>query len=296
MRILITGAQGFIGKSLKSLFEKSKNFNILCPNSKELNLLNGEKVLKYLSSHDIDWVIHSANHHWHPRDSKSKSKVDQLSSNLIMYSNLINNRKYYGELIYFGSGAELPRNLWNESISETDIGSIIPSDSYGMSKFLMNENCRQRDDLFNLRLFGVCGEFDDWRFRFISNMCVLAVNNKDLTINQNSYFDYLYTYDLYKIIIRFIENKPSYGDYNVCTSNTLKLTELAEIVKTISKKKLNIKVTNPGIGIRYGGVNNKLLNKIGKFNFTPMNQVIENILKYLTEKKDDNNVNEIVIK
>ena len=56
MKILVTGANGFIGKNiflyLKDMYEV-KN-----PTREELNLINTEEVEEYLKKHNFDIIIH----------------------------------------------------------------------------------------------------------------------------------------------------------------------------------------------------------------------------------------------
>ena len=47
-KILITGSNGMVGKNIVE-FEKSKNYILLTPSSKELNLLDRNSVDKYIN-------------------------------------------------------------------------------------------------------------------------------------------------------------------------------------------------------------------------------------------------------
>ena len=58
-KILITGASGMLGKSLIKILSK-KNYKILSPNSKKLNLLNQNSTDKYLKKNKPFFVIHLA--------------------------------------------------------------------------------------------------------------------------------------------------------------------------------------------------------------------------------------------
>jgi GDP-L-fucose synthase len=59
MKILLTGATGMVGKNILE-HENAKNFTILTPSSKELNLLSKDEVLKYFKANQPDVVIHCA--------------------------------------------------------------------------------------------------------------------------------------------------------------------------------------------------------------------------------------------
>ena len=83
-KILITGANGFIGSNLKEGL--SLLYDIYAPNSSELNLCDQENVEEYLIHQKIDIVIHSANYRGKIGEPYSGSKV--LETGLRMYSNL----------------------------------------------------------------------------------------------------------------------------------------------------------------------------------------------------------------
>ena len=118
-------------------------------------------------------------------------------------------------MIFFGSGAEAGRENWVPNMSEQYIENRVPPDQYGYSKYIMSKYAESTDNIYNLRLFGVFGKFDDWRYRFISNACCKAVLDMPITIKQNSVLDYLYIDDLVKITKWFIENKPKNNVYNI---------------------------------------------------------------------------------
>lgn len=59
MKILLTGANGMVGKNILEHANASQ-YTFLTPGSRELNLLNADDVLKYIKAHQPDIVIHCA--------------------------------------------------------------------------------------------------------------------------------------------------------------------------------------------------------------------------------------------
>ncbi|MGL4474123.1 MAG: GDP-L-fucose synthase family protein [Shewanella sp.] len=59
MKILLTGANGMVGKNILEVAKKHKH-EFLSPTSSELNLLEESAVNKYISEHKPDMVIHAA--------------------------------------------------------------------------------------------------------------------------------------------------------------------------------------------------------------------------------------------
>ena len=272
MKILITGGSGFIARNL---FEQLNNeYTVLSLNSKELNLLDSSKVFDCIKSNKFDVIIHTATYDAAPKHStKDPSKV--LENNLKMFFNIARCKDYFGRMIYFGSGAEYGREYWIPKMKESYFDEHIPSDQYGLSKYIMTKYALSNNNIYNLRLFAVYGKYEDWRYRFISNACCKAVLNLPITVNQNKVFDFLYIDDLIKIVKWFIDNKPQKKVYNVCTGNVIDFKTLAEKILKISGKHLDIVIKDESHDIEYSGDNSLLLSELDDFRFTPIDEAIK---------------------
>lgn len=60
MRILVTGSSGFVGRNIITELCQRKDFEILFPNSTDLNLLSETSVAKWLNKNTVDLFIHAA--------------------------------------------------------------------------------------------------------------------------------------------------------------------------------------------------------------------------------------------
>ena len=277
MKVLVTGASAFIGSTISESL--SRKYDVSSPSSTELNLLDSEKVKDYLKINKFDFIIHCANHLVHPLLKESKNPELQLINNLKMFFNFAYNKDLFGKMIYFGSGAEFSREKWTIKMKEDFFGAYYPNDQYGQSKYYMNIHTRNTEDIYNLRLFGMFGEKDDWRFRFIPYLCAKASLNEDLIVNQDSIFGFLYADDLVSIIIRFMENPPKFGDYNVCNDEHLHLLDIAKTISRLGNKN-KIILKKKGILTSYSGDNSKLIQAFPDLSFTPVNVGIEKVLKF----------------
>ena len=281
-KILITGGNGFIAKSLYEYlsnvyFEPLKS-NVICLNRQGLDLLNTKKVADYLKKEKFDVVIHTANHDAVPSFT-DKRRSDVLDINLRMFSNLSSCREHFGKMLYFGSGAEAGRENWVPKMTEEYIEEFIPKDPYGYSKHIMNKKAKDSDNIYNLRLFGVYGKFDDWRYRFISNACCKAVLGMPVTLKKDAIFDYLYISDLVRIVHWFIENTPKYHSYNICSDEVNSYKDLAQKVIKVSGKDLDLNVLDPGEGVEYSGDNFRLIRE-QKINFMPTSTAIASLYSW----------------
>jgi GDP-L-fucose synthase len=128
--------------------------------------------------------------------------------------------------------------------------------------------------VWNLRLFGCFGPWEDWEIRFISNACCKALWDLPITVRQNVRFDYLWIGDLVAITRWFIENDAPARTYNVCSGAVHDLRSLAAMVLDVSGKQLEIRVAREGWGTEYSGDNARLLAATGGFRFTPIRDAV----------------------
>ncbi|KKM00810.1 hypothetical protein LCGC14_1800730 [marine sediment metagenome] len=188
-RICVTGGAGFLAKSLSERLPANYTLDVCSRTRLDLNDVIQLEV--YLKKHKFDIVIHTATYDAAPRDTKNDPKK-VLESNLRMFFNLARCRDSFGKMLYFGTGAEFGRDSWTENMDESFFDRQVPNDQYGYSKYLMTQFAMQTNNIYNLRLFGVFGELDNWRYRFISNICAHAVLGLPIKVHQNSSVDFLY--------------------------------------------------------------------------------------------------------
>jgi GDP-L-fucose synthase len=282
VKILITGGDGFIAKSLSEGL--GDDFSVVSANRHALDLINASKLSDYLKRKRFDIIIHTATYDAAPSFSiKDPAKV--LEQNLRMFFNIARCHDDYGKLIYFGSGAEFNRDHWQPRMSEDYFDAYVPDDPYGLSKYIMCKHAERSNHIYNLRLFGVFGKYDDWRYRFIPNTCCQAVFDLPLTINQDTVFDFLFVDDLVEIVKWFIVHQPSRKVYNVCSGATHRFEDLAKVIIEISGKNLDIKIRQNGSGKEYSGDNSLLLQELTEFQFTPIRQSIESLYAWYQEHR-----------
>jgi GDP-L-fucose synthase len=141
--------------------------------------------------------------------------------------------------------------------------------------------------VYELRLFGVFGPHEDWQVRFISNACCRAVWDLPVVMRQNVFFDYLDVEDLGRILECFATRELGHKHYNVCTGLCFDLKTLAEKVVKASGKKLEIIIGNEGWGREYSGDNARMLEEIPDFHFREMDDSIERLYRWYSERKSD---------
>ncbi len=281
-KILVTGSNGFIGRNLTE--HLSKKHIIFSPKRQELDLLDDIKVKEYLKSNKFDVIIHSATLSTLEREDLLP---ELLEKNLRMFFNIERCSEHYDKMYYFGSGAEYDMNNYIPMMKEDYFDKFVPKDPYGFSKYIMSKYAQSNNKIFNLRLFGVFGKYENYRCRFISNAICKVLLNQPVKIRQNVYFDYLYIDDLVKIMEWFIENEPSKNQYNLATGKKIDLLSIVKMVEELSKKEIDVEVLQDGLKQEYTCDNGNLLSELGGYEFITMEKAITYLFEYYKSIQDD---------
>jgi len=256
MKILITGTNGFVGRNLKEYFQ-SRYEGLFCPKRQELDLLDSQAVQAYLRQHRFDVVVHCA------------VTLYSVEQNLAMYLNLAQGAGAFGKMLCVGSGAEYDKDHYVPKMTEEYFGLHVPVDIYGLSKYKIAQDIENNPrNIFNLRVFGIYGKYEDYRRRFISNNICRVLSGLPLSINKNMYFDYLYVDDFAKIVEMFMARDPLQRSYNICTGQNVDLLTLAHIIQDIDGKNLPIVIREEGWNPEYSGDNTRFIKEFGVFHFT----------------------------
>ena len=262
MKILITGASGFIGRHLAQFLGR-KHF-LLTPKSHELDLTSAASVSAYLKYHPIDLVIHAASQGVRITPDAPEAVADD---NIAMFQNLAHVLPPNARMISLGSGAEYDKCRDLNKITEEKFGAQQPADPYGYSKYIIACETEQSNNMVNLRIFGVYGPGEN-PTRFTSYAICQNLKRQPITINQNVVFDFIFIDDLVHIINFFVENIPAHKAYNITPTQSINLVDLAKIVNDISDFHSEITVAKPGLNYEYTGDNSRLLQEMGGFKFT----------------------------
>ena len=273
--ILLTGSGGFVGKNLKKYLERE--FNILSPRSYELNCVNKTAVEKYFEENEIDFIIHCASTGG-VRGMQDKDTT--LEDNLKMVENLLDAKGKNVRIILFGSGAMYGKTRPLHKVKEKELGLFTPEDLYGKSKMLIAEMIKNRSDAVCLNIFA-CYGYDEKESRFPTYAIKRNLNHLPIEINQNVDFDYLFIEDLCKFVRYFVGKQPKNNIINVTPTDSIKLSEIANIVNQISDFKSDIILKNNLLGNEYTGSNELLLSEISDFQFTSYKLGLEKLYNYI---------------
>lgn len=286
MKILITGASGFIGRNVKEYLQRNEIYNIYAPSSRELNCLDEECVTDYLKRYKFDCILHFAV--YVPQTDDEKDRNHELDYNLRIFFNFAKNSSYYGKMFYAGSGAEYDKRYDIAKVAEQDIGKTIPTDPYGLMKYIIGQQIESSRNIYNIRLFGIFGKYENYSSKFISNVCCKAIKGIPLSMRQNVYFDYLWVEDFCRMVEIFLENEPHHHTYNIVSGTKISLAEICEIVRRVSGKQLPVFICKDGWGNEYTASNIRFLKEFSEFQYTDMEDAIKNLYEWYQNKGNIN--------
>lgn len=196
MKILLTGADGYIAKSL---YEDLKDdFEVTRLGRANFDLRDREACNAFFNkcteiNIKFDCVIHTA------VSGGSRLKKDDdsvLADNLKMYYNLMANKDCFTRMIHFGSGAEKNN----------------PADPYGLSKSIIADLMKPNPNYLNLRIYAVF-DHNELDTRFIKNNIQRYIDGKDFELHENKMMDFFFMEDLVSLVRYHLEDQQKQTKY-----------------------------------------------------------------------------------
>ncbi len=254
MNILITGCNGFIGKSIVPYL--SSGHSVLSTNRKILDVLDESSVDEYFVKNKVDIVIHTAAV---GGKRTQKDNENYYHQNLKMYKNLAKHRDKYKLMIVFGSGAEYDKTRDLNEVLEEDFDKCKPKDYYGLAKQEITKNILEiNDNIYNIRIFNCFGIYEEPQ-RMIKNSILRYIKKHDIIIHKDKKMDFFYIKDLAKIINFLIENGfCKFKQINACYAEKHTLCSIAEKINNLERYKVKISVEESGISNGYCGSSSRL--------------------------------------
>lgn len=283
MGILITGGNGFVGRNLVELFS-AENYPVFHPNHGELDLADARAVERFFKEHNVETIVHCAT----VSRNGTSYPPDTCEKNLRMFFNLRKYKSPAAKLINLGSGSEYSRAHWRKKMPEEYFGNYIPEDGHSFAKYIISNNIQNEadDNVLCLRIFGMYGKHENYRYKFISNAIVKNILNMPIVINQNVVYDYMYITDFFRIVKHFVEKPFRHRIVNVTTTESIDLLTIARLINDVSVYKSEIRVLHEGVGVEYSGDNSKLLSELGDFQFMSPSEAIADLYQYYLAGKD----------
>jgi GDP-L-fucose synthase len=203
-----------------------------------------------------------------------------------MIFNLLKHQDSWGKLLNMGSGAIYDMQNYIPKMQESYFGTNIPKDEHGYNKYILGKMLPSLNHVYDFRIFGIFGKYEDYAIRFISNAICKSIFDLPITLRQNRKFDYLDINDLMPVLDHFITHNPSEKSFNITPDNSIELLKIAQLVKSISQKDIEIKVAQDGLGMEYSGNNSLLHSEMKDLKFTPIEKSIEELYNWYISNKN----------
>lgn len=237
MKVLITGGNGNIAKMIRNNL-LSLNYEITNLSRGDLDVLDFKQIQKYLTENHFDILVHTAI--LGGRRTKEENG-DVTHNNLVMFENLIYFADRFKMIINLDSAAIYDRSTDIKNKKESNLDTI-PKDYYGFSKYNIYKRTMQYDNIYNFRIFNIF-HVNEEPDRFIKS-CVLAkMNDTNVTIFEDKFFDFVYETDFIKIVKFYFDNvnnqQKLQKTINICYEKKYKLSDIANIILQ-DNKKINI--------------------------------------------------------
>lgn len=232
IRILITGASGYIGSFL--YHELKNTYQVDYLTRKDADLTNSIEVRNFFQNKQYDTVVHCAIEGGH-RLVKDTTKV--LDNNLKMYYNLLECKSHYNKFISFGSGAEI------YSVNEP----------YGMSKNIISTSISEKNNFYNIRLYGIFDE-NELNSRFIKSNIIRYIDKEPMQVHQNKFMDFFYIKDLLSVVDYYLSSiNPTPKEYECSYYNLMpySLLHIANLINNLGDYKVPIALNKDTWGIDY---------------------------------------------
>lgn len=254
MKILVTGGSGFIGKTFIKNYRKK--FDIVAPTHEQMDLTDARSVERLFSANKFDAVLHLAGLSEKARDSALEA------DNLIMFKNIQHLSIVHGvkKLIIVGEGVEFDRSRPIVDFSENMFGKSIPTDGYGLGRYLINVLASKDKITTVLRIFNVYGVGGGTR---PINKIVSAGSRgkKQIVIDRDKVVSAISVDDAARVIAEFLRGSYPKGDYNLVSGDKMSYVAIAKSIKRLVRKDggdIDIVVKRDGTDNEYSASNSKL--------------------------------------
>ena len=245
MKVLLTGASGFLGKWLIRLLNE-KNYEISTITREQVDLTNKKLLKQYIDITRPQIVYHLA--------SQSSPQISwqepyrTLKDNIISSLNMLELAESFDYKLIIPGSAEVYET--NETaISETNI--LNPRNPYGVSKltidYLIRQVAQNREiNVTLLRLFNSIGPEQTESFvvsTFAKQLALIKLEKQEPVIyvgNLEASRDFTDVRDTVRALF-LVSHSVEYGEYyNVCSGKAYKIQDILDLLIDISELKVSI--------------------------------------------------------
>ena len=252
MKILITGASGFLGRCFAKYLH---GHDVTVTSRQNLNLLDLSQVTQFLQDQKFDWIINCA---VTSRNNIRETDQIALGENLVMFTNLYANLDAVANgMITFGSGAEFDIDKDIDQASETSIWQHMPAHSYGLSKNLISRMSSLHPKSYIVRIFG-CFDSEENSIRPIKKLTHCIQKQTPFVLEKDRWFDMISVVDLVKIVQYVITGACGFCDINAVYNHKTRLSDILRLYCELHGHDSNYVQVQSQNGLSYTGDSSRL--------------------------------------
>jgi dTDP-4-dehydrorhamnose reductase len=229
-KILVTGSNGQVGRSLKKLAKG----NFVFTTKEELNISDENAVASFLKEGQFDFVINCTA--YTAVDMAEEEKTSCLSVNVDAVEHLARHCKltdctfiHISSDYVYHPGDQVP-------IDEDD--PCTPKGFYASSKYLGEEKIRE--SVAKYLILRTSWVYSEYGHNFVKTMLRLAESRDQLNIVDDQIGSPTYAGDLAEAILKIVEGKVTYGTYNYSNLGFISWADFAQEIFNQSKKSVKV--------------------------------------------------------
>lgn len=234
MKIAVIGARGFVGRNLAEHLGQTHSVTAVTRDT--LDLLDPVQVKYFLKDNLFDVIVNCA------ASMTDNETLHDARNNLGMFMNFYCHSGLYGKFINTASGAEFDRSTNIDNVLESAIFNCMPKDSYGWGQNMKARICAKTDGFYNIRIFNCFGQGEQ-----ASRIFPRILNQKELVITNDRYFDYFSIQDLKQVVDHCVDHDWPIQDINAVYEKKFKISEIVEKFCSLNDLERTISVTSKSV-------------------------------------------------
>lgn len=237
-KVVVTGADGFVGRELSASFKEKRGFRVVSLDSKK-NLLFSPKTLRGLvKESDIIYHLASINDPKNPKIFKTNI--------LGTWGVLEAVRRYSPSIRFIFASSFAVYKAPNQKIMIDENYSTIPRNFYGFTKLIAEKLCLFYSKLFGInivitRISNIYGPgMPPFKHSVVSTFTEKIKKGGVIEISGNGEQtrDFVYIDDVIKALIAIGEKKAISGIFNICSGNSISLNKLVGLIERKFNRKI----------------------------------------------------------
>ncbi len=250
-KILVTGCDGQLGRSLQDAVNNYPNFEFVFTDIKELDICSQSAVREYLLSQQPQWVINAAAYTNVDKAESETQKALELNATAVGY--LAEESKNIEAGFVHISTDYVFRGDEPKALTEEDLPS--PISVYGITKLQGEIEAQKNPRHIILRTSWLYSKYGK---NFVKTMMQLSTEKSDVSVVADQWGSPTLADDLVIAIMTAIQN-PTYGIYHFSNEGVATWAMFAEkimeligsdcVVKSITSKEFNSEAERPEYSI-----------------------------------------------